>query len=881
MENTIRIENPQVKTKINHFVKTCASSIAAEKDLNLTQQVRTAFKVLLNFIKKDSDLTTVYDAFNSVVSISAGYDLAKEIIANDFCFIANSDFEGASDKTVGYKYRVGDSVNLGSKIVRAQEQQLSWKVIAEEDGKILLFAEKSYLWEPFDANGCTLWNTSSLRKKLNSEWFLETFSSEEQEQFVPLCSEDDSAGDYLFLLTWEEIEKYVPIIEYRKDSKAAWWTASQNEFENTIRSVQRNGEPQEEGTEATKKQGVRPACWIVNPIEDSSVELEPELEVVEERLPIKIIIVEDGGHYYIAHAKHSDKINSSFLRKFYSESTIYDALEVAQQAAADIQGIYAEKYEVSIETIVLSDLMNKEFEAANQRYVVTGADGIPIVYIDQLGHKIFPVREEDIDCRLIDKVKYSAMIQQLIDEQKESINNNFDYFTIGKLTGYEVALDCDIPHIRFEIFKANSLIDGFDEFPEVRDIYTEDEKYYKGYIHALMHSIKIQKECIFEECNWSIEILDLRPQPLLTTQNELDGDLPSFGNYTIHIHNEIPSFVFDDRYRYVVVALVDKAIPWIHRDTEEALNLPKHIPLLFVNEKLQGRKSKLFQFIKTTIKSQCTLGDGDKELKVAEEWVPALANFKEFFAEDSDEDDTIQVVESSNPFFNKPAIDMRHTESEDMLSEYQFKDNLMLQSIKLPAKMKDLPEGLFYNCPSLYYVTLPDNLQTLGASIFEGCTALFKLYLPNTLKKIEDRAFYGCSRIKNIYLPEKLEHIGSEAFSGCIKLSRIFIPTSIKYIAPDAFDNCFDLKKVEAPAGCILPQKLIEQAKVNYYSDQKQALSKQEEYEAEEVGILENSLPTVENLLNNTLMLLEYQETSNSDEMYSVTNLLSKEYKND
>ena len=153
--------------------------------------------------------------------------------------------------------------------------------------------------------------------------------------------------------------------------------------------------------------------------------------------------------------------------------------------------------------------------------------------------------------------------------------------------------------------------------------------------------------------------------------------------------------------------------------------------------------------------------------------------------------------------------------------------------------------------------------------------------MPNTLKKIEDRAFYGCSRIKNIYLPEKLEHIGSEAFSGCIKLSRIFIPTSIKYIAPDAFDNCFDLKKVEAPAGCILPQKLIEQAKVNYYSDQKQALSKQEEYEAEEVGILENSLPTVENLLNNTLMLLEYQETSNSDEMYSVTNLLSKEYKND
>ena len=49
--------------------------------------------------------------------------------------------------------------------------------------------------------------------------------------------------------------------------------------------------------------------------------------------------------------------------------------------------------------------------------------------------------------------------------------------------------------------------------------------------------------------------------------------------------------------------------------------------------------------------------------------------------------------------------------------------------------------------------------------------------------------------------------------------------------------------------------KVDRQAKVNYYSDQKQALSKQEEYEAEEVGILENSLPTVENLLKRLLNL--------------------------
>lgn len=937
MENIICIENAQIKTKINNFIKTCDSLLSMQKELDRTLQAVNAFKVLLRFLKNDSTLIEVYNRFDASGSITAAYTLAKEIADNDYSItIACPDPEPEPTKALNFKYKIGDIIPLGKKVVRQVEQPLTWKVISTSDGKALLFAEKSYLWEPFDTNGNSNWVESSIRNKLNSEWINEVFSEAEREIIIA-----NNVQDLIFVPALDLLIELIPNVQDRCDSKAAWWTSSPTDTAETLVSIQRNGEVQSDGTPATKKQGVRPVFWIVNPVEEVIEEAEPIPE--PEVLPVrKVIIVEDGDDFYIAYATPQDRIDSLFLKRFSSESAHFESIEATEAAVDVFKSVNSGKYEIEVSRVSLIDLINKEYEIANQKCIITDNEGYPVVYIDSKGKKTFPLREEDFALRLIDKIKYEAIINELIAKEKAKLDEQFDYYYIGTSTGYEVALDCDAPHTRYEIFKARGVIESFDEYPDLKDTHVDDEKYYNGYIDALTAALNIQRECIFEECNWTIDIVDLRSKGSFTANNDVEGNLPEYGHYKVRVYNEIPELDFSDGSRHVVVAFVHKKIDWIFRDTELALNLPSNVPIVFGNEKQQVNKTHLSRLIKTTICSQCDLGSGDADYRISPEWVPALANFYEFFKDESEDDKGGSNADSTEPADKTRALDLRFMDGSEVLYDYKFKDNRILRSIKMPLNMKRLPEGLFYGCKSLDYVILPDNLRVIGLSAFEGCTSLWKLFLPDTIRRIEDRAFYACSGLKSIFLPEKLEYIGSDAFCGCVKLSKIYIPASIKYIAEDAFDDCFALTKIAAPVGCQLPAFLLSQAKVKYYSDSDDRSSIEEGFEDERINsdypadpfednddeatdsIADTSLindatitiaspeetvddgivdadtededhtetvtvstqsdrPTFKavDLLNNTLILLDNPDDNLSNDLSSVINLLTKEYKND
>ena len=69
---------------------------------------------------------------------------------------------------------------------------------------------------------------------------------------------------------------------------------------------------------------------------------------------------------------------------------------------------------------------------------------------------------------------------------------------------------------------------------------------------------------------------------------------------------------------------------------------------------------------------------------------------------------------------------------------------------------------------------------------------LKSIKLPSKLKNIPDLAFYGCSSITNIDIPETVTSIGRQAFSGCSKLKTIYIPASVTQISYNdiiAFDH--------------------------------------------------------------------------------------------
>ena len=471
MKNTIIIENPQVKTKLINFIKTCDTLLSKQKEIDRTQQAVSAFKVLLRFLKNDSDLCDVYSKFDMSKSITEAYELAQTIVANDFSIVVDDISDEVQDDPQ-HKYKIGDIVAFGKKIVRESEQPLTWKVLRENEDKVLLFAEKSHLWEPFDSNGGSDWQASSLRKLLNDEWYNETFSDAEKASIV-LYDNDD----LIFVPTLDELMELIPDSTARCDSKAAWWTSSPTEAEGMLESIQRNGEVQTEGVLATKKQGVRPAFWIVNSMEVHGKEDDRE-EVSVTTLPErKVIIVDNGDDYYIAYATPQDSIRSGFLKSFSAGSVHFKSLDEAYEAVEVIKNISVGKYETTVSHIVLNDLLNQEYEAANQKYIITDQDGYPIVHIDSKGKKAFPIRDEDVACRLIDKLQYEVVIKQMMEHERTLIDDNFDYYNIGALMGYTVALDCDVTHVRYEIFKAYEVIDSFNEFPDLKDTHLDDEKY--------------------------------------------------------------------------------------------------------------------------------------------------------------------------------------------------------------------------------------------------------------------------------------------------------------------------------------------------------------------------------------------------------------------
>src|SRR5574344_486799 len=69
---------------------------------------------------------------------------------------------------------------------------IRWKVLAKENGKILLISKYALDCKPYHKNSCNVtWEECTLRKWLNSEFINNAFSEEEQ-QIIVLTKNDRS-----------------------------------------------------------------------------------------------------------------------------------------------------------------------------------------------------------------------------------------------------------------------------------------------------------------------------------------------------------------------------------------------------------------------------------------------------------------------------------------------------------------------------------------------------------------------------------------------------------------------------------------------------------------------------------------------------------------
>lgn len=166
-----------------------------------------------------------------------------------------------------------------------------------------------------------------------------------------------------------------------------------------------------------------------------------------------------------------------------------------------------------------------------------------------------------------------------------------------------------------------------------------------------------------------------------------------------------------------------------------------------------------------------------------------------------------------------------NTYTVTLLADRCFANCRQLQSVVIPATVKDIGDNAFLNCVSLTKVTLPSSLERVSSTAFEGCTTIEYqrygngLYLGNpsnpyevlvkaigvditsvdvyiTTSLIADGAFYNCRRLTSFKSPLSMRYIGAMAFGNCVNLSKVHITEPNTVIRPSAFSNCEKLTKM-------------------------------------------------------------------------------------
>ena len=139
---------------------------------------------------------------------------------------------------------------------RIQIADAEWKVLDIKDGKALIWKCTKITDHVFNKNGSNVYEGSDIQRYLRDK-FPET---------MPLEVLERVTDDGFFLLTVEQIEKYMPKeidrIATDEDDYTTWyWTASPYVgYGNNVRTITPTGNVNTTG--AYNSIGVSPACWL-------------------------------------------------------------------------------------------------------------------------------------------------------------------------------------------------------------------------------------------------------------------------------------------------------------------------------------------------------------------------------------------------------------------------------------------------------------------------------------------------------------------------------------------------------------------------------------------------------------------------------------------
>lgn len=99
--------------------------------------------------------------------------------------------------------------------------------------------------------------------------------------------------------------------------------------------------------------------------------------------------------------------------------------------------------------------------------------------------------------------------------------------------------------------------------------------------------------------------------------------------------------------------------------------------------------------------------------------------------------------------------------------------------IVINENVKTIADGAFAYCTAMTRVTVPSGLLSVGELAFEGCTALTEISLPNGTESVGDGAFAGCTLLSKVSLPDTLTSVGDGILSGCMAVTEASVPANV------------------------------------------------------------------------------------------------------
>ena len=145
--------------------------------------------------------------------------------------------------------------------------------------------------------------------------------------------------------------------------------------------------------------------------------------------------------------------------------------------------------------------------------------------------------------------------------------------------------------------------------------------------------------------------------------------------------------------------------------------------------------------------------------------------------------------EALKNFYN--VTELKLPKNTERIGYMSVAECVKLQSIDIPASVKEIEDRAFENCRSIKSITfggkqhaaMPGRNNARAASNSE-------------LQRIGNWAFYNCHELQNLEIPEGVTEIGDGAFYGCTYLEDLSLPASVQSIGDNTFALCAKMKKI-------------------------------------------------------------------------------------